>query len=237
MARVTTAESDLLDVDPEVPGQAFACVSFLSPEDAVVDKDRFLMKKYLEYVSGLVRDCVESVAKEPERLQEFVGVLGFLNSDEVLSDFETWKGINGKTLDADFEKEHPFQCSVRGIKIRGAFPTLEKAEDHTKMLRQMDPNFDIYIAQVGSWCPWQPNPVLLKDAEYAETELNTLMHKYNEACEKKDSMFTKETERKKAVIQAENDAKKLAAGPSGDTEIVETVEIAETSEPSGDTGE
>ena len=49
-------------------------------------------------------------------------------------------------------------CSLRGIKIRGVFNKKEDAEKHAESLRKEDPDFDIFVGEVGKWLPWDPNP-------------------------------------------------------------------------------
>ena len=56
-------------------------------------------------------------------------------------------------LNSDFNREHAFQTSVRGLKVRGVFPTQEEAEMKCKKLREMDPHHDIYVGPVGMWIP------------------------------------------------------------------------------------
>ena len=61
--------------------------------------------------------------------------------------------------------------------------------------------FSIYIAEVGCWCPWSPNPDAIKDQEFAETELNTLMKSYSENVEKSSEYFESRKEELKKRIE------------------------------------
>ena len=56
-----------------------------------------------------------------------------------------------------------------------------------KMLREIDPNHDIYVGPVGVWVPWEPEAYRTGKVDYMEDELNQLMHKKmeNEAEAKK----------------------------------------------------
>ena len=63
---------------------------------------------------------------------------------------------NEESLDVEFSKLHEFQTSTRGIKVRGVFSTQEEAELRCKMLREVDPNHDIYVGPVGVWVPYHP---------------------------------------------------------------------------------
>ena len=93
---------------------------------------------------------------------------------------------------------------MRGIKVRGVFDTIEEARNRSEFLKRFDDKFNIYIAQVGCWCPWSPNPDALENQEYSETQLNTLMKQYKQNMEEKDTVFD---ERKRAHIESANSKK------------------------------
>jgi hypothetical protein len=44
------------------------------------------------------------------------------------------------------------------------------------MLREIDPNHDVYVGPVGLWMPWEPEAYKTGRVEYMEEELNQLMH-------------------------------------------------------------
>ena len=69
-------------------------------------------------------------------------------------------------------------CKVRAIKIRGVYATEDEAKDRCKELNRIDPNFNIYIAQMGCWVPWADDPEKADNIEYANEELNNLMQSY-----------------------------------------------------------
>ena len=77
-------------------------------------------------------------------------------------------------LNERFNKEHSFQTSVRGLKIRGVFGTQDEAEMMSKKLRENDPNHDIFVGPVGVWVPWDPDAYKTGRVEYLEDELNAL---------------------------------------------------------------
>ena len=78
-------------------------------------------------------------------------------------------------LEKEFGEKHNFQTSVRGIKVRGVFPTQQEAELRCKMLRQADPNHDVYVGPVGIWVPFHPEAYKTGRVEYMEETLNELM--------------------------------------------------------------
>jgi hypothetical protein len=58
-----------------------------------------------------------------------------------------------------------------------------------------DISFDnnIFMAEVGKWTPWDPNPNEVKDQEYNNDQLNTLMKKYHENEDSREQFFEQRT--------------------------------------------
>jgi hypothetical protein len=52
---------------------------------------------------------------------------------------------------------------------------MEEAELRCKMLRELDPNHDVFVGPVGLWMPWDPEAYKTGRVEYMEEELNQLM--------------------------------------------------------------
>jgi hypothetical protein len=90
-------------------------------------------------------------------------------------DYKTFLDKNEEELENAFNVKHSFQTCTRGLKIRGVYPTMEEAELRCKMLREMDPNHDVFVGPVGLWMPWDPESYKTGRVEYMEEELNQLM--------------------------------------------------------------
>ena len=76
------------------------------------------------------------------------------------------------------------------------------------MLREIDPNHNVYVGPVGMWMPFEPNAYKTGRVEYLEEELNQLMHEKNKNEDKAKQEFEKRVaEAKKKAIE---DNKKLA---------------------------
>ena len=84
------------------------------------------------------------------------------------------------------------------FKFRGAFGTEEEARDYAQKLRQVDNDFDIFIAPVGSWQPFNPKLEDIQDQEYYEKQLNDIMKNYKEQELRKEQI---EKERKDEMIR------------------------------------
>ena len=181
---------DLLEEDKPLAGQKFVCVSFVSPENIIKQKqifyfEQFLkkwdlnksMEKFVQFINfvsfkynisfdDLTNDFKEFVKEEKDNLSK----------TSMEDDYKTFLDNNEEELEKDFGIAHNFQTSTRGLKIRGSYPTMEEAELRCKMLREVDPNHDIMVGPVGMWMPWEPEAYKTGRVEYMEEELNQLMH-------------------------------------------------------------
>ncbi|VVB69754.1 Uncharacterised protein [uncultured archaeon] len=72
------------------------------------------------------------------------------------------------------------KCDILGFKIRGSYDTEEIAKRQASRLREMDPDFDVFICKVGYWIPFSPDPSQLQDEVFAEEHLNDLVRSQKE---------------------------------------------------------
>lgn len=89
-------------------------------------------------------------------------------------------------------------CSTRGIKIRGVYATYEEAKERASELQEKDPYFNVFIGEVGKWCPWDPDPNSAEDQVYQEEELQKLAEGYKENLKKISKV---EQQRKQDMIK------------------------------------
>jgi len=193
---ITTKEHDYLDEDKPIKNQNFCLLSFISPEDVIKDKESYYIKAFLDKFSkdmdvlfnGLKNvnsdntELIDNIKKDHNYL---------FNIDELDSQYKFSKSVNEYDVERLYHKENNFQTSMRGIKVRGVFDTVEEAKMRSEFLKKQDKNHNIFIGQVGCWCPWSPNPDNLENQEYSETQLNTLMKEYKKNQESKDEIFEK----------------------------------------------
>jgi hypothetical protein len=76
-------------------------------------------------------------------------------SSEIGTELSTYASVHKDALEKKFEEAHDFSTSVRGIKVREHSTPGRRLSD-TSRVRQQDPNFDIFICEIGKWCPWNP---------------------------------------------------------------------------------
>ena len=106
--------------------------------------------------------------------------------------------------------------------VRGVYDTLREAQVRAKVLQRRDPNFNVFVGQVGYWLPWDPHPHRIENQEYGEQELNELVKSYRENQEKKDLHFqenidyVKEQAAKKNAKQKEETAKQKESDDNED---------------------
>jgi len=223
---VSTKEVDYLDEDKPIRGQNFVLVSFISPEDVIVNKEAYIFSKFIEKFSGDMKTLLESLKEKYPEQKDMVNTIvennNFLfNYVEMNEQYNFFKSVNSEDLEKKYHIDNNFITSIRGIKVRGTFDTIEEAKNRCEFLKKIDNKFNIYIAQVGCWCPWSPNPECLENQEYAETQLNTLMKEYKKNMDNRDVVF----ENRKQTIASN-------AAPVGTTinEEVDNVELSEIKE-------
>lgn len=217
---------DLLDEDKPVAGQKFACISFISPEKILKSRDLYNFQEYVKQWD---------MQKSMEKFNQFVGYVSYkynLNIDNLLKDlqdfckderdklfstsiedeFKNYLDANEERLDTEFNKTHQFQTSTRGIKIRGSYPSQQEAELRCKLLREVDPNHDIYVGPVGTWIPFHPEAYKTGRVEYIEDELNQLMSEKNNNEKHAKQEFEKRVRETKEKAIEENKKKALESG-------------------------
>ena len=180
---------DLLEEDKPIAGQKFVCVSFVSPERILKQKELFFfqeflkkwelntaMAKFVQFLNFLsykykltfneiMKDFEDFVKEEKEVIAK----------SQLEDDYKTFLDNNEEELEKSFSMAHNFQTATRGLKVRGVFPSVEEAEVRCKMLRDLDPSHDVFVGPVGMWMPWDPEAYKTGRVEYMEEELNQLM--------------------------------------------------------------
>ena len=80
-------------------------------------------------------------------------------------------------------------CKVRAIKVRGVFDTIEEANKKAMELSEYEPEYDIYVGEVGKWLPYNPDPYEhAQEQKYQEEGLQELMDAYKEMLEKSNKL-------------------------------------------------
>jgi hypothetical protein len=215
---------DLLEEDKAISGQKFACLSFVSPEEIIKQREHFFFEEFLKqwnykksvdvmlhFISFISYKYNLTFEKVNEDFQDFLkteheAVMKYNVND----DFKTFVDSYEEKLDIEFSEQHEFQTSVRGIKVRGVFASQKEAEMRCKLLREVDPNHDVYVGPVGMWVPFHPDAYKTGRVEYMEETLNQLMSekKKNEDNAKKEFDKRVKEAKEKAIEENKKNAEK-----------------------------
>jgi len=241
--------ADLLEEDKPIAGQKFVCLSFVSPEYIIKQREQFLFEEFVKQWD---------YKKSMEKFTQFLNFVSFkysLSFDKLTADFQEFTKEEGETirstsatlisddyktfldnheeeLEQKFGEKHQFQTSTRGIKVRGVFATQGEAELRCKLLREVDPNHDIYVGQVGMWVPFHPEAYKTGRVEYMEETLNQLMSdkKKNEDIAKQEFEKRVREARQKAIEEnmkkAEESGNKLTQTINAEGELVGIANVA-----------
>jgi hypothetical protein len=208
---IKVEDRDLLDEDPPIKSQNYFLVSFIDPEEIIKQKETFLFEKFMESTLSELGDVIKFLENKYEDDKGIFNTIrqryDYLTTKNFHEQFQYFKK-NADDLEEEYYKKHDFQPTRRGFKIRGAFDSIPEAQSKCKKLRVLDPNHHIHVAQLGTWCLFNPNPDDIADQQYAYEELNTLMGKYLENRAHAKEFFD---ERKAELIEdniRENEEKK-----------------------------
>jgi hypothetical protein len=136
-----------------------------------------------------------------------------INKTKIAEAYDDFMYANKTKLEDEFYALNEFRTSVRGVKIRGVYGNPKEAELKAKKLQNKDKYHNIYMADVGKWTPWDPQPNEIADQEYNNDQLNNLMRKYKENEDNREKFFD---ERTKGATGA--NAKKVFDGSSNASE-------------------
>lgn len=234
---------DLLDEDKSISGQKFVCLSFISPEKVLKNKELFIFEEFLKKWDFL---------KSLEKFQQFIHFISFkykmdvnvlqkdledfakeernnLLKSSIEDDFKNFLDTNEEELENMFNTKYNFQTNVRGIKVRGSFPTQEEAEIKCKSLREVDPNHDVFVGPVGVWMPWDPEAYKTNKVEYMEEELNQLMHEKIDNEKNAKQEFEKRVKEAKEKAMEDNKALAEKTGNTLTQKLNEDGELVNTS--------
>jgi len=214
-------EEDYLDVDKPLPGQNYYCISFVSPEKVLEQKELFMYYHYEQAfyqkftkiaesaLSSMIDGCEDGKVDISEVIKLKKSLLAACSDEKVdweefKNKFEDFRYRDEEKICEVFDKANNFRTSVRGVKVRGVFDTKREADVRAAVLQRQDPLFDVFVGQIGYWCPWDPNPTKITDIEYLNTDLNKLVKEYKGNEAKKDQFYQEQKiQRSKDALSAE----------------------------------
>lgn len=199
-------KEDFLEVDPKIPGQNFVCLSFVSPDKVLKQKETQFMTKFIEHLFN--GEDQYTIDMKDKMMNKEIKV----DYDTIKNFYEDWLFTRKDKMESEFYEESEFRTTMRGLKIRGTYDTHKEATIRAQVLRRKDPNFNVFVGQVGSWLPWDPECEQIQEQEYQEEMLNELVKKYQENLDNRDNMYDqlKEEQIKKAREELREKKARLA---------------------------
>jgi hypothetical protein len=191
---VSCKECDYLDQDPQLRGQNYVCLSFISPENIIRKKDTYFFEYFLKNFSQDMNEFFTNLSEKYSNDKPLINSIKdrysyIFDPKMIEEEYNFFLRMNSDELEKKYLEHNNFQTSVRGLKVRGVFDTRREAEIRAQVLKKIDDKFNVYVADVGCWLPWDPNPDSVDEQEFMESQLNTLMKKYKENQMKKDIFF------------------------------------------------
>ena len=229
-------EEEFLEADNPIPGQNYVCMSFISPDEIMKDKQIYLFNRFMTQRCGEWEKEIDKVMEKSEDklknkierdLREKLKLELKFTYEQFKSKFDDFKYKFGDELDKDYNEISDYKTSIRGVKVRGVYETIKEAEIKAKQLQKRDRSFHVFVGSVGQWLPWDPCADRIQHEEYLESELNTLMQEYKKNEVNKD-MFYEEQKREKKdsalkeKMDADKEREKQEAENKKNMETIET---------------
>jgi hypothetical protein len=218
-------KEDFLEVDSKIPGQNYVCLSFVSPEKILKQKEIFYTTKFLEYIFNDNNQITVDIR------QKIMDKEIKLDYDTISKLFGDWKYSTNDEIESEFFEMNDYKTSMRGLKVRGVYDTYKEATVRAQVLRRKDPTFHVFVGQVGYWLPWDPECESVPEQEYQEGQLNELVKKYKENLDNRDNLYdqikNERIEKAKKEVASRKEALKAQTSmqvPDNEDENVKNIE-------------
>ena len=223
-----TPVEEFLENDTPILGQNYVCLSFVSTEKFIKQKEMFMFHKYMTDKFREYNELIAHITKKQMKLDETE--LDSLSEDDVKLDinkklvkelrekaklqfdfnYDQFKDNysdflyrSGEKLTELYDKQTDYKTSMRALKVRGVYETYKEAEVRAKSLQRRDQSFHVFVGTVGAWLPWDPEADKVQNEEYLNEELNSLIKEYKKNQVHKDMLYQQEKEeRQKEQLKA-----------------------------------
>jgi hypothetical protein len=163
------------------------------------------MEKFIQFLNFVSYKYNINFDKLSADFQEFAKEEKIaLQKTNIYDEYKTFLDKHEDDLETEFNEKHNCQTSVRGLKVRGVFSSQKEAELRCQMLREVDPNHDVFVGPVGMWVPFHPDAYKTGRVEYMEETLNQLMAEKKKNEEQAKTEFDKRVKETKAKAIQEN---------------------------------
>ena len=116
------------------------------------------------------------------------------------------------------------KSDVWGIKVRYVGDTMEQMKKMAKQLRKMDPDYNIFIMEVGKFGPLNVSPEQVAENEYIEEQLNEMIKGYLENQElAKQHWHERKNEMLKDAIKEGKNQEDMASKPEHPIAVLQRI--------------
>ena len=188
----------------------------------------FLQSFCLEY--GKIQKHVSEGKEATDEMLRYVN-----HTRENVADlYEEFKIGHYVDLDKKFNKKHnkDDKLIVQGLKVRGVYKREKDARARAQYLRKsVERAFDIFVAPVGKWVPF--NPISLGDVkvEYMNDKLNKLVKSKLDEDEQREVAHHDRKVKMMERARKREDAKKKMASIAENPEVVDDEDMTEEKYP------
>ena len=129
---VSTKEVDYLDEDKPIRGQNFVLLSFISPEDVIVNKEAYIFNKFIHKFSDDMKKLLDGIKEKNPEQKDMINTIVENHSyifepKEMNEQYAFYKSVNNDELESnessDVEEEVKGTQEGRGRRIR--YPLLQ----------------------------------------------------------------------------------------------------------------
>ena len=154
---VPVEQEDYLEIDDRIPGQNYVCMSFISPEDTLVQAELFRFNKYMLQVCKEFEESIDEAVKKAgddynnKVTKELKNKLHYhlkYEYNQFKDKFDDFKYKYSAELEKQVNEHCDFKTNVRGVKIRGVFDTHGEAEN---VLRFFKKEIDHFTYLLDKW--------------------------------------------------------------------------------------
>jgi hypothetical protein len=162
----------------------------------------FMAYKYNLNPEAILSDFQEFVKEED----------AVLKAASIEDEYKNFLDRREDDLNKQFNIQHNFQTSVRGVKFYGSFSSQEEAEKYIKEELDEDDIINAHTGPAGTWLYWDPDPYKTARIDYREEELNRLYQEKILNEKKKDEEFKRRVDAAKRKAIEDNIAKARKTG-------------------------
>lgn len=189
---------DFLDEDPIIPDQKFAVLSFYSP------KYDLLEKREVSYFYEFIRECLRVDPDLGKKRVNFAKI----SEEKLLQMYTEFRFDNYDELHERLKEKHKEDVFDRALKVRGCYKTINKAKKRVQELKNGDNVHNMFVAEVGKWLPFAPDPSVCDDYETSNKQLNKMLYQQRVNANETRQFYQKEREQRLSEAVKINEERK-----------------------------